>query len=154
MYICNHIQIEIIDKSDKDNETLRDAIEVVKSCSSILKIFMAHQIRLINQNDAINNIKKDIIQKLMNQMERMFELWWSFISRLSLNLFLLVLHLWNTVERDTLNSIVCTSCISNLKMEKIKTSEKIGQYSVYLDQTLDGKNKQDIVYVVSLLDAA
>ena len=154
MYICNHIQIEIIDKSDKDNETLRDAIEVVKSCSSILKIFMAHQIRLINQNDAINNIKKDMIQKLMNQMERMFELWWSFISRLSLNLFLLVLHLWNTVERDTLNSIVCTSCISNLKMEKIKTSEKIGQYSVYLDQTLDGKNKQDIVYVVSLLDAA
>lgn len=74
MYICNHIQIEIIDKSDKDNETLRDAIEVVKSCSSILKIFMAHQIRLINQNDAINNIKKDMIQKLMNQMERMFEL--------------------------------------------------------------------------------
>ena len=157
-YVCNRILGGIIDKIDEDDGMSRDAINLIKSCSSKFRIFMGHRMRCTNQNEAINKLKDDMVKKLLESngtdvcalMIIDFKMKFEPASARETSLE----HYgkrgigWHGVH------------IMYYKLEDVQddeggtSSKKPVQYSVYLDQILDDGNRQDTVCVVSLLDAA
>ena len=48
----------------QNDDILKDAIQVTKDCACKFRLFMGHQVRCRNQNDAIAMIKQGLIEKL------------------------------------------------------------------------------------------
>ena len=148
-YVCNRILDGIIDKVDEDDEMSRDAIKLIKSCSSKFRMFMGHQIQCTNQNEAINKLKDGMVKKLLDS---------NGTDVCALMIIDFKMKFESGSARETSLEYYGKRGIGwhgmHIMYYKLEDDQddkdgtitkKPVQYSVYLDQILDDRNRQDTV---------